>query len=201
MKESPITYRTSSCAEILPDKKMALRFMGCKELSGDLAEMYEESLEEYKKAAAFKAVFRKSSVTFFGENGIRFDFGEIESESLQKNLEGCKNAFVFAATSGNAVDRLILRRTKLSAADGFITDCIASSGIEVFCDFINDEMKEGRKLKPRFSPGYGDVKLCCQGEILSFLDAYRKIGITLTEAYLMSPIKSVTAIVGILEEE
>lgn len=201
MKESPITYRTSSCAEITPDKKMALRFMGCKELFGDMEEIYEESSEEYKKAAVFKAVYRKSSVTFFGEKGIRFDFGEIESESLRKNLEGCKNAFVFAATSGSAVDRLILRRTKLSAADGFITDCIASSGIEVFCDFINDEMKEGRKLKPRFSPGYGDVSLCCQGEILYFLDAYRKIGITLTEAYLMSPIKSVTAIVGILEEE
>ena len=201
MKENPIILRTSSCAEILPDKKMALRFMGCKELFGDMEEIYEESSEEYKKAAVFKAVYRKSSVTFFGEKGIRFDFGEIESESLRKNLEGCKSAFVFAATSGNAVDRLILRRTKLSAADGFITDCIASSGIEVFCDFINDEMKKGRKLKPRFSPGYGDVSLCCQGEILSFLDAYRKIGITLTEAYLMSPIKSVTAIVGILEEE
>lgn len=201
MKESPITYRTSSCAEILPDKKMALRFMGCKELFGDMEEIYEESSEEYKKAAVFKAVYRKSSVTFFGEKGIRFDFGEIESESLRKNLEGCKSAFVFAATSGSAVDRLILRRTKLSAADGFIMDCIASSGIEVFCDFINDEMKEGRKLRPRFSPGYGDVKLCCQSEILSYLDAYRKIGITLTEAYLMSPIKSVTAIVGILEEE
>ncbi len=201
MKESPITYRTSSCAEILPDKKMALRFMGCKELFGDMEEIYEENLQEYKKAAAFKAVFRKSSVTFFGEKGIRFDFCEMESESLRKNLEGCKNAFVFAATSGSAVDRLILRRTKLSAADGFITDCIASSGIEVFCDFINDEMKKGRTLKPRFSPGYGDVSLCCQSEILSYLDAYRKIGITLTEAYLMSPIKSVTAIVGILEEE
>ena len=201
MKENPIILRTGSCAEILPDKKMALRFMGCQNLSDELSEVYDKSLELYKKAAVFKAVYRKTSVTFFGEKGIRFDFGEIESESLRKNLDGCKSAFIFAATSGSAVDRLILRRTKLSAADGFITDCIASSGIEVFCDFINDEMKEGRKLKPRFSPGYGDVKLCCQSEILSYLDAYRKIGITLTEAYLMSPIKSVTAIVGILEKE
>ena len=201
MKENPIILHTSSCAEITPDKKMALRFMDCQNLSDELSEVYDKSLELYKKAAVFKAVYRKSSVTFFGEKGICFDFGEIESESLRKNLEGCKSAFVFAATSGSAVDRLILRRTKLSAADGFITDCIASSGIEVFCDFINDEMKEGRKLKPRFSPGYGDVSLCCQSEILSYLDAYRKIGITLTEAYLMSPIKSVTAIVGILEEE
>ena len=200
MKENPIILRTSSCAEILPDKKMALRFMGCKELSGDLAEMYEESLEEYKKAALFKAVYRKTSVTFFGEKGILFDFGEIESADLRKNLAGCSSAFIFAATSGSGVDRLILKHTKLSPADAMVTDCIASSGIEVFCDKINEEMRKGRVLKPRYSPGYGDVSLCCQSEILSFLDAYRKIGLTLTETYLMTPIKSVTAIVGIVEE-
>ena len=153
-----------------------------------------------KKAALFKAVYRKTTVSFFGEKGIRFDFGEIESADLRKNLSGCKSAFIFAATSGSAVDRLIMRQTKISSADAMITDCIASSGIEVFCDLINDEMKEKRVLKPRYSPGYGDVSLSCQNEILSFLDAYRKIGLTLTETYLMTPIKSVTAIVGISEE-
>ena len=109
-------------------------------------------------------------------------------------------AFIFAATSGSAVDRLIMKETRLSAAYGMVTDCIASSGIEVFCDKINDELKEGRSLKPRYSPGYGHVSLTCQSDILSFLDAYRKIGLTLTETYLMTPIKSVTAIVGIMEE-
>lgn len=200
MKDNPIFLRTSSCDEITPDKKMALRFMGCKELSGDLEEMYEDELEKYKKTALFKAVYRKTSVTFYGEKGIRFDFCEIESESLRKNLEGCKSAFIFAATSGSGVDRLIMRETKISPADAMVTDCIASSGIEVFCDLINEEMRNERVLKPRYSPGYGDVSLCCQRDILSFLDAYRKIGLTLTETYLMTPIKSVTAIVGILEE-
>ena len=201
MKNNPVILRTSSCEEIIPDKKMAIRFMGCKELSGELAEIYEKSLEQYKKAAVFKAVYRKTSVDFFGEKGIRFDFGEIESSDLRKNLEGCSSAFIFAATSGSAVDRLILKHTRLSPACVMVTDCIASSGIEVFCDLINDEMKKGRNLKPRYSPGYGDVSLSCQSEILSFLDAYRKIGLTLTESYLMTPVKSVTAIVGIAEEK
>ena len=165
-----------------------------------LEEKYEKSLEEYKKAALFKAVYRKTAVSFFGEKGIRFDFGEIESADLRRNLNGCKSAFVFAATSGSAVDRLIMRQTKISSGYAMVTDCIASSGIEVFCDMLNEEMREGRVLKPRYSPGYGDVSLCCQSEILSFLDAYRKIGLTLTETYFMTPVKSVTAIVGIVEE-
>lgn len=201
MKDYPIILRTCSGSGIIPDKKMALRFMGCKELSEGMEELYEKSLSEYKKAALFKAVYRKSSVTFFGEKGIRFDFGEIESKDLRKNLEGCSSAFVFAATSGSGVDRLILKMTTLSSAKGLITDCIASAGIEAFCDKINEEMNVGRLLKPRYSPGYGDVSLCCQGEILSYLDAYKKIGLTLTETNLMTPIKSVTAIVGITEEE
>lgn len=200
MKNNPIFLRTSSCDEITPDKKMALRFMGCKDFSGDTGSIYDRCLEEYKKAALFKAVYRKTSVTFYGEKGIRFDFGEIESADLRKNLEGCRSAFIFAATSGSAVDRLIMKETRLSAAYGMVTDCIASSGIEAFCDKINDELKEGRSLKPRYSPGYGDVSLTCQNDILSFVDAYRKIGLTLTETYLMTPIKSVTAIVGIMEE-
>ena len=99
MKENPIFLRTSSCEEILPDKKMALRFMGCKELPDTLEEKYEKSLEEYKKAALFKAVYRKTTVSFFGEKGIRFDFGEIESADLRKNLSGCKSAFIFAGLS------------------------------------------------------------------------------------------------------
>ena len=201
MKENPIILRTGSCAEILPDKKMAMRFMGCKNLPDELSEVYDKSLELYKKTAVFKAVYRKTSVIFFGEKGIRFDFGEIESESLRKNLDGCKSAFIFAATSGSGVDRLIIKQTKISSADAMVTDCIASSGIEVFCDLVNDEMKAGRILKPRYSPGYGDVSLSCQSEILSFLDAYRKSGLTLTESYLMTPVKSVTAIVGIAEEK
>ncbi len=200
MKNNPIFLRTSSCDEITPDKKMALRFMGCKDFSGDTVSIYDRCLEEYKKVALFKAVYRKTSVTFYGEKGIRFDFGEIESADLRKNLEGCRSAFIFAATSGSAVDRLIMKETRLSAAYGMVTDCIASSGIEAFCDKINDELKEGRSLKPRYSPGYGDVSLTCQNDILSFVDAYRKIGLTLTETYLMTPIKSVTAIVGIMEE-
>ena len=107
MKNNPVILRTSSCDEIIPDKKMALRFMGCKELSDSLEEVYEKSLQEYKKAAIFKAVYRETSVTFFGEKGIRFDFGEIESADLRKNLEGCSSAFIFAATSTGGITSVI----------------------------------------------------------------------------------------------
>ena len=52
-------------------------------------------------------------------------------------------------------------------------------------------------LPPRFSPGYGDLPLSLQRDIFRVLDCPRKIGLTLNESLLMSPSKSVTAIVGL----
>ncbi|MCR5275107.1 MAG: Vitamin B12 dependent methionine synthase activation subunit, partial [Clostridiales bacterium] len=48
-----------------------------------------------------------------------------------------------------------------------------------------------------FSPGYGDLPIEVQKEFLPLLDAERRLGITLSDSYLMSPSKSVTAIIGI----
>ena len=56
-------------------------------------------------------------------------------------------------------------------------------------------------MKPRFSPGYGDLSLEMQRDIFRVLDCPRKIGLTLNESLLMSPSKSVTAIIGISGEE
>ena len=55
----------------------------------------------------------------------------------------------------------------------------------------------GLPLSARFSAGYGDVPLELQRDIFALLDCPRRIGLTLNESLLMSPSKSVTAIVGI----
>ena len=55
----------------------------------------------------------------------------------------------------------------------------------------------GKTLAARFSPGYGDLPLEFQREIFRALDVPRRIGVSLGSSCLMSPSKSVTAIVGI----
>ena len=49
---------------------------------------------------------------------------------------------------------------------------------------------------PRFSPGYGDFPLECQGMLLEALEAGKRIGIKLTDSLLMMPSKSVSAVMG-----
>ena len=200
--ENELFLLTAEGFEIEPDKKEALRYMGCKdkELSGDFKEIFEECLVEYKKAASYKAVYRFTDVYRAGENETCLGFCNICSDSLYKNMSGCNRAAVFAATSGLGVDRLILRYSKTSPAHAVITDCIASSAIEVWCDKVNEEIARQLKTKPRFSPGYGGVSLEYQKNLLSFLDAQRKLGITLNDSLMMKPVKSVTAFVGICKD-
>lgn len=55
----------------------------------------------------------------------------------------------------------------------------------------------GLYLKPRFSPGYGDWQLEDQQKILQLLNCEKKIGLTLTDGYMLTPVKSVTAVIGL----
>ena len=54
-------------------------------------------------------------------------------------------------------------------------------------------------LTDRFSPGYGDLPLCIQPEVCAALDAGRRVGIHVSDSFLMNPMKSVTAVIGIAD--
>ena len=193
-----LVYISKKGNEIEPDKREACRYMGCRGEVNDeaLEEIYVKCLELFRKEADYKAVFREVPIKL--ENGaVDFGFCRIENESLYKNLTGCSSAVIFAATAGISVDRLVIRRNALSAIDGMVCDCIGSSAVEVWCDEVNAIAVSGRQAKPRFSPGYGGVSLSYQKDILSFLDAYRRLGITLNDSLMMIPKKSVTAFIGI----
>ena len=60
-----------------------------------------------------------------------------------------------------------------------------------------EQRKLGLHTRARFSPGYGDLKLSSQKDIFRVLDCSRKIGLSLNDSLLMSPSKSVTAIIGV----
>ncbi len=202
MNESIIFSRCAAFGEVGCNKNQAMRFIGCdkKSENSELDFLYRECLEAVGKDAYFRAVWRKSSLSFVGDDTVEFDFGRITSASLCKNLKGCKSAYVFAATAGVGVDRLMLRYKSLDPVKAMVISGIGSSCIECWCDIINEEIARDKRTKPRFSPGYGGVELRHQREILAFLEAEKRVGITLTDSFFMTPVKSVTAFIGIVEE-
>ena len=203
MTDNSLIFLSKNGSETEPCKKEALRYMGCKDLPSDdsLTEIYDECLREYKKVASYKAVYRFTAISLSEPDTVDFGFCSISNSSLYKNLSGCDYAAVFAVTAGAGVDRLLLRYSKISPAHAVVADCIASSAIEVWCDEVNGEIGKLYKTKSRFSPGYGGVSLEYQKDVLAFLDAERKTGISLNDALMMIPVKSVTAFVGIKEKK
>ena len=83
---------------------------------------------------------------------------------------------------------------------------IGAERVEALCDAFCADVKrraaeEGLCPRPRFSPGYGDVPLELQRDIFRVLDCPRKIGLTLNGSLLMTPSKSVTAVIGLGNNE
>lgn len=181
------------------NRREAYRYLG---ISGEyrneeFEEVYEECLRKFSEIADCKAVFRKSSLTFGEGNTIIFDFCTMESKDLKKNLEGCRYVYVFAATTGLSTDRLLLKYRSISPLKAMTADCIASSAIECFCDKLNEHIVRDKSSKPRFSLGYGDTSLSYQKELLDFLEAEKRLGISLNSSMMMTPVKSVTAFIGV----
>lgn len=134
------------------------------------------------------------------ENGLDLGFGEFISHDLEKNLSGCDEAFLFCVTLGLDVDRYLMKLSNLSPADHFVADGLASSLCEALADEAELIIKQNNDCKPRYSPGYGDMDISNQKGLLELLNAGRILGISLAKSYLMTPIKTITAIVGIKNE-
>lgn len=129
----------------------------------------------------------------------------IASRGLARNLRGCDQAALFGVTLGLEADRLIYRLGQTAVGEALITDACAAAAIEAVCDELCETLrreaaKAGRKIRPRFSPGFGDFTLAYQPAIFNTLELSKRIGVTLTAGGMMTPSKSVTAVVGLYEE-
>ena len=184
----------------LPLREVA-RYMGMRsdEVSSEISALIEKLLPVFLGEVRCRACWVETSVSI-SENIIDFGLTKLESKDLARNLEGCSQAVLFAATIGNSVDRRCKSASIVSPSNAVVLDAMGSTAIEWFCDKLCGEFQKfhpGCELRPRFSPGYGDVPLEFQKDLLRILDAQRKIGLTLSGSLMMLPQKSVTAIVGL----
>lgn len=178
-----------------------LRYMCCKRAEEAVQALLAECISELGERLSFKVCAKVLPVCF---DGGSLDFGvmRVQSNDLAKNLRGCDKAVLFAATVGLEIDRLIARYGVISPSRSVAFQAIGAERIESLCDLFEDDVraeaeKHGKFLRPRFSAGYGDFEISAQKRIFDILDCRRKIGLTLNDSLLMSPSKSVTAIIGI----
>lgn len=127
-------------------------------------------------------------------------------KDIQTHLEKSSSCVLLAATLGVQVDTQLRRLQSFDMAKALIFDALATVAIEQICDQVcdilsKDAQKTKHMLTSRFSPGYGDMPLSQQKDFCTLLDSQRKIGLSHTASFLLTPQKSVTAVVGLTNEK
>ena len=167
---------------------------------GFCSEDTERNFERLKSLVNCRYSYIRTPVKKIDDNRLDCGFGEFKSSTILKNLKDSQEVFIFATTLGIGVDRLLNKLSLLSTADYFITDAIASAMAEGAMDEADRRIKGDYLCRPRFSPGFGDLSLEVQPKLLRLIDAQKLLGISVGTSYLMTPMKSVTAIMGIIEK-
>ncbi|MBR5439369.1 MAG: Vitamin B12 dependent methionine synthase activation subunit [Clostridia bacterium] len=176
--------------------KEILRYAGVKEGDGGISELLKECLIEVENELVYRVCYAEFNCKIYGEI-IDLEFVKINSKNLSSNLKNANKCIVFCATIGAKIDRLIAKYSVISPLKALLFQAIGAERIESLCNLFNNEIKQSyNAVKPRFSPGYGDLRVELQREIIEVLGANKRIGVTLNESLLMSPSKSVTAFIG-----
>ena len=167
----------------------------------DVTREIDEAAAEVCEAASYRVCYDVFPVSY-GASLLDLGFACTQSQDLRKCLRTCGGVIVFAATAGFGVDRLIQKYNRLSPAKAVLLHAAGSEAVEALCDrFCADMEQEYGPLRPRFSPGYGDLPLALQKDIFSALSCTKNIGVSLSDSLRMTPSKSVTAIAGIINTE
>lgn len=178
-----------------------LRYTGTRQPTPEVSALLEEVLQEVQNCLCYKICWQKLPVRIC-DDGLDLTFAKTQSVRLRTHLEDCSHIILLGATVGIGLDRLIARYGKTSPAKALLLQAIGTERIEALCDAFSRKIEEisaaeGLNTTSRFSPGYGDLPLELQQDIFRSLNCSGRIGLTLSDSLIMSPSKSVTAIIGI----
>lgn len=200
--ETPVLIRSYEAPPV--DTRAILRYAGAKASTPALEALLAEAFAEAERGLSFSVCFCELPVSVTGD-AVTVGTSRVTSHRLATALRGCERAVMFGATLGLSLDRLIARYGKTAPARALMLQAIGTERIEALCDRFCDDLAteaaaRGLATRPRFSPGYGDLPLNFQREIFRVLDP-KRIGLSLNQSLLMSPSKSVTALVGLFPND
>lgn len=186
------------------DLNEVLRYSGVRnaeECSQSLIDEAVQAINQVGESSSPKSISRECSLQISGDLCV-IDGMEFTSRSLAEHLEGCDRALLFAATLGSGADMLIHRYSAVRMSYAVLLQGAAAALIELYCDsecaLLEAKYEnEGCVLLPRFSPGYGDFPLKYQNALTDYISAYKYTGIAVSGGGQMTPMKSVTAVIGI----
>lgn len=192
---------------VVINKDEALRYMGynSKTVDKKTQKLLDESIAEVKDLAELKYVYKIFDIKKENNNISFENVINIKSNDLYTLFKNCEKSAVIAATLGFEVEKRIRYYSLTNLSKALVFDACATSCIEALCDVAQAEikeiaLKEGFNTTHRYSPGYGDVPISHQSEILSALNAQKLIGLSVLDSFILVPRKSVTAFIGFIKD-
>lgn len=195
--------------KLLPiNKKEVIRYLKYGDQTPDntVMSLIESCEEELIKKLEPRFVYRVFDIKTNSDKTVSPEGADIvfEGNDIKAHLEGCSKLVMMCITLTSEADRIIKIAGITDKAKALIFDALANAAAEQVCDRVQEMISEelpGYCQTSRFSPGYGDFPLNTQEQFLNVLDAGRRTGVSLNARYLMTPMKSVTAVVGLSSDE
>lgn len=192
------------------DREEVLRYLEYKgqDIDNNLIEIIEECRNITKDRINPRYTFRVYSIKQKYKGIIELEGTNLilESNDLYEILKDCNECILMAATLGINIEKDIKKYSCTELTKGIIIDSCATTAIEEVCDRVQNEienniLKNGQYLTFRYSPGYGDLSIEKNTEILTILNGQKEIGLTITNSGIMIPRKSVVALIGVSDKK
>lgn len=173
-------------------------------LEGQVHRLFDEQMASAPALLDPRGVYRYLHVASRTERMLTFANSDfyIKSAQVVRMLENAEPVILFMVTIGSRLEEVVKEMFDDDRmAEAVILDAIGSETADAVADHLHRDVlwrmarANGMKVTPRFSPGYGDWPVTVQAAFLKACGG-DLIDISVNSSSLMSPRKSVSAVLG-----
>lgn len=186
-------------------REEVLRYLGWRgdAIPNEVDAQIDRCIEETLRVVQPRYVYRVFELERT-DGGIWLHGTDVSLPGVDELLRDCERCILMAATLGIGLEAHIRHAQAVDMTQAIILDCCGSAAIEAVCDLAEQEIlralrNEERYGTDRFGPGYGNMPIRFQEKMMELLDIERNIGVALTDSDILTPRKSVTALIGIAD--
>ncbi len=186
------------------DPAEVLRFQGYKQgrdvPSPEVRALFDEALAEGRRLMTPRAVARWARVTRWSADGLEVDGEPLAIPSIGPRWGVVEHVAAAVCTIGEPLERRVsalweARELPLAS----MLDSVGSGAVESLAEYVNDLLCQqglpSLRVTNRISPGYGEWDVAEQRRLFRLCPG-EAIGVTLNEACVMTPGKSISLLVG-----
>ncbi|MCR5214391.1 MAG: Vitamin B12 dependent methionine synthase activation subunit [Eubacterium sp.] len=188
-----------------------LGYRGLTEVDDHVRKLIDECINDMNKQVIPKYTYKVFPIEWNTDNTSSGDIAcsfagiNVGNGNLVKNIKACQEIVMMAVTLGPGPDMLLRKYEVRDMLKAYVCQAVGAAMVEAWCDEVNDKIVDeikarGLYARPRFSPGYGDFPLLVQKDFERILNMPKLIGVSVSDSLLMTPTKSITAVIGISDK-